>query len=30
MTDGMGRVIVNTTEAVETETGAAETEQEAA
>ena len=30
MTDGMGRVIVNTTEVVETETGAAETEQEAA
>lgn len=30
MTDGMGRVIVNTTGAVETETGAAETEQEAA
>mgnify|MGYP002698865160 FL=1 len=30
MTDGMGRVIVNTTETVETETGAAETEQEAA
>lgn len=30
MTDGMGRVIVNSTEAVETETGAAETEQEAA
>lgn len=30
MTDGMGRVIVNTTEAVETETEAAETEQEAA
>ena len=37
MTDGMGRVIVNTTEAAETETetaetetGAAETEQEAA
>lgn len=30
MTDRMGRVIVNTTEAVETETGAAETEQEAA
>ena len=30
MTDGMGRVIVNTTEAVEPETGAAETEQEAA
>lgn len=30
MTDGMGRVIVNTTEAVETETGAAETEQKAA
>ena len=28
MTDGMGRVIVNTTETVETETGAAETEQE--
>ena len=30
MTDRMGRVIVNTTGAVETETGAAETEQEAA
>ena len=30
MTDGMGRVIVNSTEAIETETGAAETEQEAA
>ena len=30
MTDGMGRVIVNTTGAVETETEAAETEQEAA
>ena len=30
MTDGMGRVIVNTTGAVETETGAAETEQKAA
>ena len=30
MTDRMGRVIVNTTETVETETGAAETEQEAA
>ena len=30
MTDGMGRVIVNTTEVVETETGAAGTEQEAA
>ena len=30
MTYRMGRVIVNTTEAVETETGAAETEQEAA
>ena len=30
MTDGMGRVIVNTTEVVETETEAAETEQEAA
>lgn len=30
MTDRMGRVIVNTTEVVETETGAAETEQEAA
>ena len=30
MTDRMGRVIVNSTEAVETETGAAETEQEAA
>lgn len=30
MTDGMGRVIVNTTETVETETEAAETEQEAA
>ena len=30
MTDGMGRVIVNSTEAVETETGAAETEREAA
>ncbi len=30
MTDGMGRVIVNSTGAVETETGAAETEQEAA
>ena len=30
MTDGMGRVIVNTTKAVETETEAAETEQEAA
>ena len=30
MTDRMGRVIVNTTGAVETETEAAETEQEAA
>lgn len=30
MTDGMGRVIVNTTEAVETETETVETEQEAA